>query len=509
MRENFAGIFRAIFRQRMMPACWLLFAATCLAQSGRSAAIHPAAHRGVQGPAHHAAAAVPVVLVSDIHFEPFWDPAKARKLAAAPVSEWRAILASAPSPDQARGFAAVERACPTHGQDTAYPLYASSLRAMRAAGAGASFVAVSGDLISHSFDCKYKAVFPHSTPEAFRSFVQKTVDYVIGELYGDFPGVPVYVALGNNDSDCGDYRMDANGAFLAATGREVTREFPEAERAGALATFAEGGYYSIALPAPAKNARLLVLNDIFMAKNYASCRGLKEDGAADEQIAWLGRQLAEARRRGQKVWVMGHIPPGVDLHATVAKMENVCGGHGPSMFLSSKKMADTMVEYGDVIQLAIFAHTHMDEIHLLRNDGSGAASGGKGVAVKMVPSISPVHGNHPSFTVAWVDPATAELKDYKVYAASNLTGAGASWNQEYDFRQSYRQSGFTAASVSKLVAGFAADPGARTQASRNYIHDFSLGYMSPVLEMFWPQYVCTLGNHTKESFRACVCSGGR
>lgn len=276
----------------------------------------------------------------------------------------------------------------------------------------------------------------------------------------------------------------------------------------------------MALPAPAKNARLLVLNDIFMSKNYATCAGRGDSAAADAQIAWLDQQLAEARRSGEKVWVMGHIPPGVDLHATVTKMEDVCGGHGPSMFLSSEKMADTMVEYGDVIQLAIFAHTHMDETHLLRDDGAGVGSdggaglgsgagSGKSVAVKMVASISPIHGNHPSFTVAWVDPATAELKDYKVYAASNLTGVGASWNEEYDFQQSYGQSGFTAASVSKMLAGFAADPGARTQASRNYIQDFSLGYMSPVLEMFWPQYVCMMGNYTEEAFRACVCSGAR
>ena len=44
---------------------------------------------------------VEALFVSDIHFEPFWDPAKAARLKAAPVSEWSAILAEPSSADQA------------------------------------------------------------------------------------------------------------------------------------------------------------------------------------------------------------------------------------------------------------------------------------------------------------------------------------------------------------------------------------------------------------------------
>jgi sphingomyelin phosphodiesterase acid-like 3 len=33
-------------------------------------------------------ATVPVLMVSDIHFEPFWDPGKAAQLAAKPESDW-------------------------------------------------------------------------------------------------------------------------------------------------------------------------------------------------------------------------------------------------------------------------------------------------------------------------------------------------------------------------------------------------------------------------------------
>ena len=441
-------------------------------------------------------------MISDIHFEPFWDTAKVPQLAAAPVSEWKVILAAAPSPDHQQRFAALQQSCHVRGADTSFPLFDASLKAMRSHAADSRVVTVSGDLLSHAFQCKYKTLFPTSTLADMRAFAEKTLDYVMGELFATFPNVPVYVAMGNNDSDCGDYRFDAHSEFLKDTGKEVARNFPASERQAAQESFADGGYYSVSLPI--ENARLLVLNDLFMSSNYATCAGKSDPAAADTQLAWLREQLTEARANKRKIWVMGHIPPGVDLYTTAMRMADVCGGQSPTMFLSSEKMADVIAEFGDVVELAIFAHTHMDELRLLKNDGQSPASG-KSVAVKMVPSISPIHGNHPSFTIAKIDPSTAELVDYKIFVASNLTGIGAVWKEEYDFARSYHEAEFTSSSVSRLIDGFAADSSAKTQASQNYIEDFSVGLASPLLSLAWPQYVCTLTNHTRQTFKACVC----
>jgi sphingomyelin phosphodiesterase acid-like 3 len=186
------------------------------------------------------------------------------------------------------------------------------------------------------------------------------------------------------------------------------------------------------------------------------------------------------------------------------KMADVCGGQKPGMFLPSEKMADMLTNSGDVVELAIFAHTHMDEMRLLKNESHPSASS-KPVAVKMVSSISPNHGNNPSFTVAQVDPGSAALVDYRVFAASNQTGVNAKWTEEYDFARSYNEKEFSSASVNRLITSFAADPSAKTKVSQSYIEDFSAGSSSLVLQMFWPQYVCTLSNHTAEAFKKCVC----
>lgn len=501
MKNDFAASISSILAKRWiaLPCLFFIAAAALAAQSGS-----PARPNQPKAPAApRAQAAVPALMVSDIHFEPFWDPAKAPQLAAAPLSEWKSILSAAPSPDQPRRFAALQQTCGARGVDASFPLFDSSLRAMRAHAAGVVFITLSGDLISHAFQCKYNALIPHSTPEAYRAFVEKTVDFVIDELEASFPRVPLYVAMGNNDSDCGDYRIDAHSEFLRATGEQVTGNFPPSERAAAQATFAAGGYYSVSLPAPIRNARLLVLNDIFMSKNYSTCAGKADPEAAAGQLAWLHEQLTEARAKNQKIWVMGHIPPGVDLYSTARKLIDVCGGQSPVMFLSAEKMADELAGFGDVIQLVIFAHTHMDEMRLLKSGSQGRE--GKNVAVKMVPSISPIHGNHPSFTLAQVDPSSAALKDYKVFAASNLTGVDAAWKEEYDFARSFHQAAFSSSALTRLVSEFSADPDAKSVASRNYIHNFSVGYSTPLLRLAWPQYVCTLSNYTAESFRSCAC----
>jgi sphingomyelin phosphodiesterase acid-like 3 len=143
----------------------------------------------------------------------------------------------------------------------------------------------------------------------------------------------------------------------------------------------------------------------------------------------------------------------------------------------------------------------MDELRLLKPKTTAA----KGVAVKLIPSISPIHGNHPSITLAQIDPSTAALVDYKIFAASNQTGLDGKWDEEYDFASSFKEEGFTSSSVSQLIGGFAADLSAKTQASRSYIEDFSVGLASPLLRLAWPDYVCTLTNYTAESFRSCAC----
>ena len=253
-----------------------------------------------------------------------------------------------------------------------------------------------------------------------------------------------------------------------------------------------------------EHARLLVLDDLFMSTRYQSCGGKPDPAAAAAQIAWLRGQLSMARRDKEKVWVMSHIPPGIDPYSTAAKLTDVCGGKPAVTFLSSDALGETLSEFGDVVQLAIFAHTHMDELRLLTPLAGGGSAAQRPVALKMVPSISPVDGNDPSFTVARIDPASALMTDYRVFAASDHFGT--TWAEEYDYAQAYHEPSFSSPSVDNLVADFTADPRAQTPASQAYLNNYFGKAGQLELKAFWPQYVCALGNRTPESYKSCVCT---
>src|ERR1700738_3421858 len=126
-----------------------------LAQAGTGTG----AGAGVRG----AAAAKPAeiinaLLVSDIHFDPFHDPAKAQRLMDAQEGEWNGILAGDASGDQAGGVAKLPKAGGAKGVYTPFALLQSSLAAMKTAGSDAKFALVSGDLVVHGFDCRFKTL---------------------------------------------------------------------------------------------------------------------------------------------------------------------------------------------------------------------------------------------------------------------------------------------------------------------------------------------------------------
>ena len=266
-----------------------------------------------------------------------------------------------------------------------------------------------------------------------------------------------------------------------------------------------GGYFAVTLPAPIVKTRLLVIDDIFLSHHYTTCGGKADSKGADAMMAWLTRELDGARERGERVWVMGHIPPGIDVYATLRKGD-ACGG-GAETFLapgSKDDLGDLLGAYGDVVKLAIFAHTHMDEMKLLPATDKQDTLKSAGVPVKGVSSISPVNGNRPTFTVGRVDPADGTLADYGVYMPQNKTGVGT-WTREYGFDETYHEKSFSAAALKEMIDGFHTDAGGSTETSQAYEIYFDPGFPIPPLILGWPQYACGMDHMTVKGFKACAC----
>ncbi|RXH56973.1 metallophosphoesterase [Granulicella sibirica] len=447
---------------------------------------------------------VPALLLSDIHFDPFADPAKISRLAAAPASEWDQIFAAPSSPNREKDYTALLETCNLRGPDTSAELWTSSLQAIKAKAADASFVTVSGDVLAHNFDCKFNQRFPGAKEAERVAFIEETIRYVVRGLRSALPNVPIYVAMGNNDSGCGDYRDERHSPFLTQTAKILAETIPPSERSEMVRDFTAQGSYAATLPASVPNTRILVLDDLFLSSKYGDCAGKPNAVAPAAQIHWLEAQLAMAREHRQHVWVLGHIPTGVDLYATLTSMRNICGRGTPKMFLGNEQLAEVLAANAETVSLAVFGHSHTDELRLLTSEKTPGRPG-TGVAVKIVTSISPVNGNNPAFTVARVDPATAGLVDYTVFSASNLTGVNSTWSKEYTFSETYHQPAFNPATLKVLTDGFRLDTPGNTAESAAYLRNFYVGDRSVLIKPLWPEYVCALTHDSAQSFTNCVC----
>src|SRR5215212_6447880 len=240
---------------------------------------------------------------SDIHFDPYADPSIVTKLEAADVSQWDAIFATS-----------TMTAFSGHGKDTNDPLFRSALDAMEKQFVfPPAFVLISGDFLAHDFNTTYQQYATDKSQAAYSAFVKKTITYIASKFRDKFPGVRIYPTLGNNDTDCGDYDIAPNGAFLANF-RDVWKDIVQSKSFNE--RFGTGGYYHADLPGVA--VRLIALNANFFSVNYKNtCGKPGEPDPGLQELAWLDAELRLARSDGKRVWLLFHIPPGMNVFNTV------------------------------------------------------------------------------------------------------------------------------------------------------------------------------------------------
>ncbi len=187
------------------------------------------------------------LIISDIHFDPFADAAIVKQLVDADVGAWPAIFERS----KQTGFA-------QYGEDANDPLMRSMLDAARRLVPQPDFVLYPGDYLAHAFETKFD-IYVGGDREAYQDFVIKTVTFVSDRLQDAFAGIPIYGALGNVDSFCGDYRIAPGETFLAQVGRLWARHSANPR---AFNDFGIGGFYVVPHPSVPKRD-LIVLNNIF------------------------------------------------------------------------------------------------------------------------------------------------------------------------------------------------------------------------------------------------------
>ena len=345
---------------------------------------------------------------SDPHFNPMADAALVPALQNAPVSRWAAILDRAPAAPLGRT-----------GEDPGWPLVRSALDAMQATLPRPSFLVLPGDFLAHSFRRKFDAATPDHSDAAYGSFVIKTLAFLAEELRSRFPEATIFPALGNNDSICGNYLLQPDGAFLAATlpiVHALTRTGPSAAFD---ADWSRLGQYDLPVPGTA-HQRIIFVNTLYFSTEYKdACAPSGTADPAPAVLHWLAAHLAQARAARDHVWLLMHIPPGIDVYATLhgeaaPRVETMWREEDATAFASLAR------EYAATITMSFAGHTHMDEFRLI--DGAGP--------VLVTPAVSPIFGQNPGFET-WHYGPDGTILDRTTFVLDSLQAGG--WRHEYDF----------------------------------------------------------------------------
>jgi len=366
-----------------------------------------------------------------------------------------------PTGRQARG---------TYGTDSTPALLGSTIRAMQRVEPAPPVVLIGGDFFAHIFDARLAV---------------PTMRSIAAEFARAFPHAQFVVALGNEDSNCGDYQVPASSAFL----RAVTRAWePLVDRAGAAPdfarTFPREGFYVARLPRP--GLRAVVIDDVFWSPRYRNaCRG----AARPAQATLRDLRTALAAGNGEHTWVLMHIPPGIDAYSTV----HITHGLVIVPFLDAaarQDFVDVVTRPSSRVSLVVATHTHKFAFRV-------ATQGRDRVPLLLAPSVSPIFDNAPSFLRIDVD------RHGTIDGVEDWTLLGTRWGDRGGLT-TLGMSDVSVASILGLQRRLASDVHLRATFARLYNGD-----APPEIDASnWRAYWCAATEMSATAFRSCAAVGG-
>lgn len=427
------------------------------------------------------------LIVTDIHFNPFADPALVPRLDQSPVSEWGAIFRS--GTDAIQGY----------GKDAGHALTVSALEAAAASGMAYDYVLYTGDYLGHDFNATYRSSAGPS-PQGLTSFAVKTARFVSLLLEQSFADTPILGVMGNTDAACGDYEIAPDSAFIAGLADQWAALSRQPDR---FAGFKTGGYYKVAHPTVA-DQDIIVLNNIFWTPRYSDrCNAAGGDPGAD-MMTWLENQIAATRAAGRTAQILLHVPPGINAYSTT-------GGTGTCAAKISPFWRDPFPEdfvellrkHPGTVKYTFSGHTHMDSFAIL-DDSSGKPM----VASQITPAVSPIFGNNPAFAVFLYDRSSGDVLDAATFYLSNLDdavqGTEPDWQLEYRYRDTYGIKDLSAQSRASVAEAIKSDDTTRQRFSALYAVSAANG---PIDGSDWTAYACAQSATSKAAYQACYCGG--
>ncbi|XP_065838310.1 sphingomyelin phosphodiesterase-like [Oscarella lobularis] len=262
---------------------------------------------------------------------------------------------------------------------------------------------------------------PHNVWNQTRYDQLHVLDVVIKLLLKYFPNKVIYPALGNHESaPVNSYpppfvKGQNSEAWLY---NAIVKDWSPWLPNETTPTLSYGGFYSVQ---PATNFRVISLN-VNYCSNLNFWVFINETDPAG-QLQWLVNELQDAENKGQKVHIIGHIPPNKGcLTAWSANYEKIVN------------------RYENTIAAQIYGHTHETHISVYFNNSRPVN------VLYTGPSVTTYKELNPAFRVYEVDgiykDSTFGILDYTDYimnlTEANLTpNASPRWRKEYSARDAY------------------------------------------------------------------------
>ena len=103
--------------------------------------------------------------------------------------------------------------------------------------------------------------------------------------------------------------------------------------------------------------------------NYDNSCGSGTQSPALDQLRWLDLTLERAETSAEFVWLLMHIPPGINSYNS---SEIVHAGGAPVTFWQpelTSQFLKLVQRHRRTLRLAFAGHTHMDDFRVIRTDG--------------------------------------------------------------------------------------------------------------------------------------------
>jgi sphingomyelin phosphodiesterase len=382
--------------------------------------------------------------------------------------------------------------------DSPWPLAISALESVTKLNGGTpvDFSLYTGDMVTHD-----------SSWHLSNDLIKYTEQSIFDTMKRYLGSGPVFSAIGNHDTAPSD-SASPHSVPDAGPRKEYSYDWDNLKRL----FYAEGwfthkeadqvsrhyGGYSVS---PRKGLRIITLNTDFWYKaniyNYINSSNPDTSGI----LRFLTDELEMASRRGERVWIVGHVLTGWD---------------GSNPMANPTNLFYQIVDHYSPRTIAhiFFGHTHEDQFNVFySNNGTERTTLNAKAVSFMSPSITPGTNVNSALRFYHVDPETYEIMDYDQYYTQVAdfktlpqTDHGPVWKLLYSAREGY--SNFSSAYPNETI-------GNGIQLSQGSIWPKS----SPLNATFWaaltdemlarPEVVVKFSNYqARNSTRGHYCTTG-